>query len=183
MKSHWQSSTQKRRVEKTATVLKWLYEFDFSTRSLLCQVLGVKPGSERGQAAFFKKLTEHELIERAPYSIVSHCYQLTKKGQKIAYAEFNNGEPLTYKHNASEATQIHDLSVQLATIRRMGGLQDFTAERHIKNGEQGKAPDCILSYGDFNEDGEQHRIAVEVELSPKEPKLVYHAFFRTSTQY
>jgi len=166
---HWGGKTSKARgTEKIKTVINWLYEFDFSTRQILCDLLGLD--GHRGQGGFFKKLLDDGLIEPMQSPLIRHhVYRLTDAGRELAYLHASVDSQHARRRAASPAVQIHDLTVQLSALRRKDGLVAAISERHISTGTAGKVPDALLVYGD-------HKIALEVELSHKNSARVYYNF-------
>jgi hypothetical protein len=166
---HWGGTSSKERgSEKIKAVIGWLYEFDFSTRQILCELLGLD--GHRGQGAFFKRLLDMGLIEpmRSPL-IRHHVYQLSDAGRELALLNIQSDSIHTRRRQASPAVQIHDLTVQAAAMRRKDGLISALSERHISTGAQGKVPDALLIY-------ENKKIALEVELTHKNSARIYYNF-------
>lgn len=166
---HWGGKSSKNRgTEKIKLVINWLYEFDFSTRQILCELLGLD--GHRGQGGFFKKLLDDGLIELMPSPLIRHhVYRLTDAGRELAYMNVAEDSQHARRRAVSPAVQIHDLTVQQAALRRKDGLLNAISERHISTGTAGKVPDALLIY-------ETHRVALEVELSHKNSARVYYNF-------
>lgn len=157
-----------RNDEKVNAVLRWLFQFDVSTRKLLCAMLGLS--TDRGQGAFFARLIDLGLIELTHSPLIRHhVYRLTNQGWEWAIMRFGFDASTSKRRYISPAVQVHDLTVQKMVIERMDGLVNYFAERHIHTGKAGTMPDALLEYQD-------HSVALEVELSHKNTARVYYTY-------
>lgn len=172
--AYWGGSRSVQRgTEKELETLRWLYFWDFSSRSLLAQRLGY--ANERGQGAFFKRLAQKGLIAELPTIVVRHgLYQLTPDGRAIAAAHWHQGDLVAPRARLSPAMQLHDLTAQQFVIRHGGPFSDFVTERYLLDGGRHKAPDVILTYP-------TERVAIEVELSHKNTARLYYGFWQHLT--
>jgi hypothetical protein len=158
---------RKRAVEKERRVLTWLYQWGFSTRRLLAELMDV---SVAGQGAFFARLIEAGVLVETPMPLATkeRLIGLTKLGADLAstfgvVGRFRRKPPTL-------GILGHDLTLQLCVIRRLENSLSVSPEWMNATGGKGKSPDAIIEYPD-------QKLALEVELSHKNNLRVYYNFF------
>lgn len=159
-----------RNEEKTILALLWITEFKYSTKKIICDLLGV---SYQGQQTFFNKINSEGLTTyiKHPY-ISSNLIMLTPKGRGYA-AQFSK-KAISY--NCSKTRNLnsmvfHDLATQelALTVVNKKIPYNFSFDHYISNIEKNKRPDLIV-------DNEQVLTAYEIELTQKSSLRVYLAF-------
>ena len=158
---------RKRAEEKERAVLVWLYQWGFSTRRLLAELMGV---SVAGQGAFFSRLIDVGVIVETPMPLATkeRLVGLTKLGADLAstfgvVGRFRRKPPTL-------GILGHDLTLQRCVIRRLDNSLSISPEWINATGSKGKSPDAIIEYPD-------HKLALEVELSHKNNLRIYYNFF------
>ena len=168
-------NTRERHYQKRRWVLEWLFAWGYSTRSILCEGLGLSTSDTGNQSNFFRALRDHGVIDEVYHHLIHRrVVFLTPKGVKYAFSSLR-GVDATYrfdKNRCLSSLSQHNLCVQRAVLER-SSLElpfDFTAERLIDGLVKSKRPDCILDADDGT------RTALEVELTCKSSPRTYLAF-------
>lgn len=164
------TSSFNRRNEKAETVLMWLADWQYSTREILCQLLGVS--SMTGQHAFFKAMLKAELIQSVTLNqLREQLYMLTAKGSEVL-SSFSVREYLltTSAYKLSSWQIPHNLSAQIAVLHYTRDPNVVYSYRHLPiTDSRAKRPDAIITSG-------LEPIAVEVELNTKSKDRTYRGF-------
>jgi hypothetical protein len=168
----WQAKPVSRGHQKIDLLLNWLLDWHYSTREILCQLMGgIHP---KGQVAFFKKLQQRGVIQ---------C--LNQPGQReqlimldtqgVQEAKCWTGRDFDYPLSESKmaTTQLqvlHHLSTQIAVLKYTQDPNMVYSYRNLPiEDEHAKKPDAIIMVG-------VDTIGVEVELSRKSTDRIYRAF-------
>ena len=150
--------------EKIEKIIRWLYQFDFSTRQILSTLLNV---DNAGQYGFYKKLIDKNLIEEFRSACLRQ--KLIKLGEYGRYkAAVQDGLPeIKPLYRVAGSTIIHDLTVQLETIKRMRSGDIVISAQRMKEEDQSnrKQPDSVVYANE--------RVAIEVELTKKSDPHIY----------
>jgi len=155
-----------RAKEKERLVLSWLYQWGFSTRRLLSQLLGV---SVAGQGAFYSRLLAAGVITEQPLPLSQNekLIGLSKSGAGLAASYGVLGR---YKRNPPTLGMLaHELTLQRAVISRLDDASSATPEWMNASGGKGKNCDAIIQYPNY-------AIALEVELSHKNNVRIYYNY-------
>jgi hypothetical protein len=152
--------------EKTEQVLLWLTEFHYSTIPLLSRRL---TGKALGQSAFINRLVERRIVRHTNVPTYrSRLYLLTPHGRELARTL--TSKAIRYSTEPSKvnpSTVVHNLSVQLAVLRRAANNDSIESERHLSITGLRKLPDALL----------HQSLALEVELTHKSDARIYRGFF------
>ena len=168
-------NTRERHYRKRRWVTEWLFAWGYSTRSILCEGLGLSASDPGNQSNFFRALRDNGLIDEVNHSLIHRrVVFLTRKGVKFSFSSSRWGVA-TYrfdKNSCQSSLSLHNLCVQRAVLKR-SSLElpfEFTAERLIEELIKSKRPDCFLVADDGT------RTALEVELTCKSSPRTYFAF-------
>ncbi len=161
--------TLKRGREKQDSVLLWLAEFHYSTATLLAQSLGVDPN---GQRHFFKKLLDQGLLRAIHIPTVrERIFLLNPLGRQLARELTEKAVDYATEPSKVNASLVrHNLSVQIAVLRRKNPENTFVFERHLDFTTKDKLPDALMIEGEM-------KTALEVELTHKKNARVFRGFF------
>ena len=163
------ADTRLRGDEKRKLVLLWLAEYQYSTLSIMAEVLGVTSTS---QWPFFNRLIAGGIVRRIGVETVrGKLFLLTPVGRELA-AEFTEKalDVLTEPNRVTVSTVRHNLCVQWAVLARLQPGMNHTFEKHLKFADKDKVPDALLEHNG-------RLTALEIELSHKRTNRVYRAFY------
>ena len=165
-------NTRERHYQKRQWVTEWLFAWGYSTRSILCQGLGLSPSDTGNQSNFFRALRDLGVIDEVYHSLIHRrVVFLTRKCVKFGFSGLGWDYKVD-KNSCLSSLSLHNLCIQCAVLKR-SSLKlpfDFTAERLIEELDKPNRPDCILEPGDGT------LTALEVELTCKSGPRTYLAF-------
>lgn len=160
-----------RHREKRDFVVRWLLEFQYSTRSVLCAAMQLKRTS---QSNFFQSLKNSGLFVMTRHPLLNEQLVLLSTSGKHYAAMIDPERADRYHATASRvisSTTIHGLKVQAGVIARTDVSIPFSfqSERFMEGIERSKRPDALV-------DLDGTRVALEIELTQKSTKRIYLGF-------
>jgi len=164
-------SRRARHKEKRDYVVRWLLEFQYSTRSILCAAMQLTLTS---QSKFFRSLKNSGLFVITRHPLLHEELLLLSYSGKQYAAMIDPVRADRYHATATRvmsSTTIHGLKVQAGVIARADVSIPFSfqSERLMEGIERSKRPDALI-------DLDGARVALEIELTQKSTKRIYLGF-------
>ncbi|MBQ0619617.1 hypothetical protein MJ636_013000 [Proteus mirabilis] len=155
--------------EKTKKVVLLLAKFGFSTRKIICDLLGA---SYSGQNVFFKKLQHESLIIANKRSgFLSDIYTLSSDGFDLA-KHYQPDSKFTFRRKLSFPNIVHALSIQQFLVNSLNKFSDYQSESELSVMNFHRRPDLMV----FTNDNK--KMAIEIELNQKSVSQVEYNFFQ-----
>lgn len=158
-----------RRKDKVEHLITWLAKFDFSTRELIGQSMGV---NHIGQWSFFKQMIDDDIIVPAKIpGTHKRIFILGRVGNSAMTLYCPDVKVKEHRKTPSLVALSHSFCIQhlISTFLFNNEISDFQTEKELYTLNLKRRPDAIVSLND-------KKIAIEVEITKKPLAMVFYNY-------
>ncbi|QKG51208.1 hypothetical protein WMR86_20160 (plasmid) [Proteus vulgaris] len=155
--------------EKRKKVVLLIAKFGFSTRKIVCDLLGTTYGT---QSVFFKKMiSDNLIIQNKRTGFLSEILTLSQDGFDLA-KYYNPDSKFTFRRKLSFPNIVHALSIQQFLVNGLNKFSDYQSESELSVMNFHRRPDLMVITRD------DKRMAIEIELNQKGVSQIEYNFFQ-----